>query len=376
MSKLDLGYPLISKITEGSRTLKIFWDDGHCSIYHYMWLRDNSPQSRDSHGHRLHHIHDIPENIHPWSVIVSEDGGLEILWAQAEHRSYFSPGWLRAHCYSSPSQTFRGVKEGGISSAKTELWSGRVMTKQFLNAEIHDVRNNPVHRRDWMESFKRYGIGILKGVGTESQDIEDAISIFGNIRETHWGRKFEIHRSSERPYVGHARKTTMLNEMPYRNPIPELQVFHCLSSGGKGMAYTLVDGYLVSGLLRRKHPGMFSLLSSVPVPFFWADSQHCFFMGRTTIDTNYRGETTGLHVNHRCCGPFHIPWEMMEAYYKAYRTFAEMLSDPSYHFTFILEPGEMLVLENARVLRDSNNYSFQDISRIQGCYASWQEGLG
>ena len=376
MSKLNLGYPLISKITEGSRTLKILWDDGHCSIYHYIWLRDNSPQSRDAHGQRLHHIHDIAEKIHPWSVVVSEDGGLEILWAQAEHRSYFSPGWLRAHCYSRPSQTVQTVKECGISSKKTELWSGRVMTKQILNAEIHEVGNNPVHCRDWMETFKRFGVGILKGVGNNSGDLEHAIEKLGNIRETHWGRTFELNRNLNRPYSDHAPKATMANEMPYRNPMPELQVFHCLSSGGHGAAFTLVDGYLVGGLLRRKHPGMFSLLSSFPVPFFWADSQHCFFMGRMMIDTNFRGETTGLHMNHQCCGPFHVPWEIMEAYYKAYRTFSEMLSDPSYHFNVILEPGEILVMENARVLHDTNNLPSQNLSRLQVCFASWQEGWG
>lgn len=64
MSKLNLSSPSISKITEGSRSLDVIWDDGHSSRFHYVWLRDNSPQSRDANGQRLHEIHKNPQDIH------------------------------------------------------------------------------------------------------------------------------------------------------------------------------------------------------------------------------------------------------------------------------------------------------------------------
>ena len=371
MAKVILTPPSIRRITEGPRSLQIIWDDGHSSRYHYIWLRDNSPQSRDANGQRLHDIHDIPEGIHPWSVELSEEGGLKILWAHGEHRSHYSLAWLRANCYSTHFQTLHSLNDSEPRPIKPELWSGKVVDKPMLTRVLEEVVMNPTRRRDWIESLKRYGVGILRGVGTGSGDINLAVRQFGIIRETHLGRILDVNPvSRDGKNTDNKRTRSVVNEMNYRNPMPKLQVFHCLSAADKGAKCSLVDGYLVSGLLRRKQPGMFLLLSSYPAPFLWVDSQHCFFIGRTVIDTNYRGEPTNMHFNHPSAGPFHVPSEIMESYYKGYRTFANMLNDPSYQFQFTLEPGEVVVFDNSRVLHDRQSFFYQGGLHVQGCYAS------
>ena len=369
MSKLSLSQFSINSVTQELRSLQILWDDGHTSTYHYTWLRDNSPQCRDVHGQRCHDASAIPLDVHPWSVTILDDGGVEILWAQAEHRSHYSATWLRSHCYSTSFQTLASFKGTVIRTSRPELWTGRVVNKDMLAVTFDELMENSRRKRNWLEMLTDFGVAILRGVGTHPGDIEKAASVVGNIGETHGGRIFEIrsdHAGDKRRYPEQTHQVS--TAMPYRDPVPALQSLHCLSSTGSIEECLFVDGYFVSGLLRRKYPGMFLLLSAFPVPFFWADAQHDFFSERPIIATNFRGEVTSIHFNHRASGPFRVPVSLMESYYNAYRTFAALLTDPDHQVRFTLEPGEVVVFDNLRVLQGGLDMRVLQNTQLQGCY--------
>ena len=76
-----------------------------------------------------------------------------------------------------------------------------------------------------------------------------------------------------------------------------------------------------------------------------------------------------VHFNHRASGPFHIPTCLMESYYDAYRMFdCLLLNDPKYQVRFMLEPGEVIVFDNLRVLQGKFGVSDLQDSQLQGCY--------
>ena len=367
MSKLELAPYSISHIIKGTRSLQLTWNDGHVSTYHYIWLRDNSPQSRDAWGQRAHTIHDIYEEIPPWSVKLANEGGLEILWAQAEHRSFYPAKWLRAHCYSDQFHTLYSLSDSEYRRTEAELWSGRVVSKPMVSMSFDEVARHPARCRDWVDLLKRFGIGILKNVGRDVADFDGVVQLLGVPGTTPRGGIFDLNSvNSNEKAPKQNRGSRVSNHMLFRNPMPELQMYHCLSKVGAAGECVLVDGYFVGGLLKRKYPGMFLLLSSYPVPFIWAESGYSMIMERTIIDTNYRGEITNIHFNHRSAGPFHIPSRIMESYYEAYGTFARMLNNPSYQFPFMLEPGEVVALDNRRVLIDLPNLFFQKSPQVRG----------
>ena len=369
MSKVSLSLYSITSVTQGPRSLHIHWDDGHVSTFHYVFLRDNSPQSRDDHGQRFHDASDIQVDVHPWSVKILDDGGLEILWAHAEHRSYYSATWLRSYCYSTPFQTLTSFKGSGTRTSQPELWTGRVVNKHMLTVSFDELMGNSFRKRNWIELLLDFGVSILRGVGTNPIDIEKAVTFLGNIRETHYGRVFDFKLATpSEKEVCPERIRSVNSAMPYCDPVPLWQSLHCLSSKGQEGDCIFVDGYFVSGLLRRKYPGMFLLLSAFPVPFMWFDSQHDLFMERPVITTNFRGEVTSVHFDHRSSGPFHVPKDQMESYYEAYRTFASLLNDPNHQVRFTLEPGEVVVIDNSRILRNSFGLNELRNGQFQGCY--------
>ncbi|MCB0376227.1 MAG: DUF971 domain-containing protein, partial [Sinomicrobium sp.] len=49
--------------------LSLRWDDGYTGKYHYMWLRDNCPQSQElASKQRIVETAGIPSDIHPEHV--------------------------------------------------------------------------------------------------------------------------------------------------------------------------------------------------------------------------------------------------------------------------------------------------------------------
>src|SRR5207249_751925 len=54
---------------------------------------------------------------------------------------------------------------------------------------------------------------------------------------------------------------------PYRDPVPTLQLLHCLIASGEGGDTVLVDGFHAVEQLRRRSPRAFELLADVPVRY-------------------------------------------------------------------------------------------------------------
>ena len=82
-----------------------------------------------------------------------------------------------------------------------------------------------------------------------------------------------------------------------------------------------------------------------------------------------------MRFNNRSAAPFtDVPFARMEAFYAAYRRFAEIVDDPAMAVSFKLEPGEGFLLDNTRVLHARKGYGGAGSRWLQGCYAD-KDGL-
>ena len=102
MAKGDLArYPSrhgIVSIERESRLVRVDWDDGHQSEFHYLWLRDNCFCPRCRHPQTLERTVDLvalPGEIRPAAAIVTQSGALQITWQGDGHVSAYEHGWLK-----------------------------------------------------------------------------------------------------------------------------------------------------------------------------------------------------------------------------------------------------------------------------------------
>ncbi len=163
---------------------------------------------------------------------------------------------------------------------------------------------------------------------------------------------------------------------PYRDPVPTLQILHCLENSVDGGESIVVDGFKVAERLQLENPSGFGLLTRYCARFAYEGAKGIRLRAkRPLIELGPDGELVGIRFNNRSAAAFtDIPYDEMEAFYGAYRRFAELIEDQAMAVTFKLKPGELFIVDNTRVLHARKSFSGSGKRWLQGCYAD-KDGL-
>ncbi|WP_171101584.1 gamma-butyrobetaine dioxygenase [Ruegeria sp. HKCCD7255] len=341
------------------------------SRFHAVWLRDNAldPDTRaPGNGQRLITIGDIPADTHVSAAEVV-DGGLRVTF-QPEGKTVIFPGqWLADHSYDRDAALETGRVAEGITT-----WEQGLTAPSADWAEVHA---NPVAKRTWLAAVAEFGFAKLTGGPTDPGALLKVADLFGYVRETNYGPFFEV-RTEVNPtnlaYTGLGLQAHTDN--PYRDPVPTLQILYCLENSAEGGDSIVVDGFRAAQRLRDQNPSGFALLAGYPARFEYSGSDGvCLRARRPMIELAPDGELIGIRFNNRSSAPFvDVPFDQMEAFYAAYRQFAEIIDDPAMDVAFKLEPGESFIVDNTRVLHARLGYSGSGSRWLQGCYAD-KDGL-
>ena len=105
----------------------------------------------------------------------------------------------------------------------------------------------------------------MTGAPCRPGTVTDVVSLFGFVRETNYGRLFDV-RSEADPinlaYTGLGLQVHTDN--PYRDPVPGLQLLHCLANAAEGGDSVVVDGFKAALTLHAEQPQAFELLTRHP----------------------------------------------------------------------------------------------------------------
>ena len=217
----------------------------------------------------------------------------------------------------------------------------------------------------------------FRDVGTQPGALHKIVALFGYVRETNYGRHFEV-RTEVNPvnlaYTGLGLQAHTDN--PYRDPVPTLQVLACLENSATGGENMVVDGFACALRLREENPRWFDLLARHSARFEYAGSAGVRLQSRRPmIELGPEDQLVAIRFNARSIAPVtDVPFDDMEEYYAAYRRFSEIIDDPAQEVTFKLGPGEAFIVDNTRVLHARKGYSGEGHRWLQGCYAD-KDGL-
>jgi gamma-butyrobetaine dioxygenase len=230
---------------------------------------------------------------------------------------------------------------------------------------------------DWLAGVRRFGFAVLDAVPTTPGALCDVAERFGYVRETNYRRWFEVRAEVNPNNLAYTNLGLQAHtDNPYRDPVPTLQLLACLENTVEGGDSIVVDGFRAAERLRDESPDGFDLLTRYCARFEYAGSQGVRLRSRRPmIELSPDGELLAIRFNNRSTAPLRdIPFEHMEAYYAAYRRFAELIEDPSMEVTFKLRPGELFIVDNTRVLHARKAFSGSGKRWLQGCYAD-KDGL-
>ena len=361
-----------AEVTGGGGVVATKWSDGEVRRFHAIWLRDNAldPETRyQGNGQRLVTLSDIPSETLIASAATAE-GGLDVTFAPDRKTTRFPAEWLLSNAYD---RSDRRAAPGWLAPKRT-TWDGGLAAPTFAFA---DVAGDPASRRDWLAAIREFGFAKLTGGAAADGALFDVIDLFGYVRETNYGRHFEV-RSEIKPtnlaFTGLGLQAHTDN--PYRDPAPTLQLLYCIENAAAGGDSMVVDGFRAAERLRAEDRGAFDLLSGHCARFVYQGEKGVNLEARRPmIDLAPDGELVGVRFNNRSAAPItDVPFEAMDAYYAAYRRFAEIIDAPDMAVAFKLEPGESFIVDNTRVLHARKGFSGAGSRWLQGAYAD-KDGL-
>lgn len=348
-----------AEIVDGGRGLHLAWADGLERRCHAAWLRDNSPAPDNSDprtGQRFFDIARLEGEILLRRARLTEDGHLEVLLAPDGHSTRFTADWLRRGYRTAPRHQPR-------------LW-GSEAGGQLPSAALPRLQADRRALYDWLVGLADWGVARLTEVPCAPGAGEAVIRLFGYVRETNYGRVFDVVSQlnpNNLAFTGLA--LGLHSDNPYREPVPGLQLLHCLSSDAEGGESLLRDGFQAAETLRRRSPEHFALLTSHEVPFRFADAETELVARARLIETDSKGSLRAVRYNNRSAAAFDLPYEIMGPYYDAYRAFGRLLQDPAEQVSFRMVPGEAFIVDNHRVLHGRGAFSGSGRRHLQGWYA-------
>jgi len=356
--------------------------DGRLLRFPAVWLRDNCPCPDCVAPGTTQKIKDITDM--PNGVAITHAGrahdSVTVTFAPDQHRATFPRSWLAAHAPRGGGYSDNSKKRGGDSGDRVEdakdLWLAADLgpeTGRFPAADWQRYLGEPAERVRTLQAVLRLGFVLLRKVPPEPGMVLDVASSFGFVRETNYGRLFDVRVE---PAPGNLAFTSGAirphTDNPYRDPVPTVQLLHCLRAAGQGGDTGLVDGFAAAAALRAADHASLGTLAATAVPFVYADKATELRAWQPLIELSPRGRVRGVRFNNRSMGPLPGSYAEITAFYAAYRRWADLLGEPGRQLNLRLAPGDCLVFDNTRVLHARTAFSLSAGSpgrHLQGCYA-------
>ena len=344
--------------------------DRHVLRFPAVWLRDNCPCAEcldPASGQKLKDITELPEDV---AVSAAEDAGESVVvtFAPDGHRSVFSRSWLAAHALDG--HDANGHDGDGRTEDDKELWLPADLDRRLPEASWPGYLGEPADRASALDAVLRWGFVLLHDVPAEPGMVLEVAASFGFVRETNYGRLFDV-RVEPRPgnLAFTSRRILPHTDNPYRDPVPTVQLLHCLHAADDGGQTGLVDGFAAAAQLRATDRETFDLIAGTPVPFGYKDKSTELRASQPLIQLSPRGRIRGVRFNNRSAQPLRRPYPEVVAFYTAYRRWAELLARPERQLNLRLAPGDCLIFDNTRVLHARTAFSVTGGRHLQGCYA-------
>jgi gamma-butyrobetaine dioxygenase len=346
-------------VADASLGLAVLGPDGTRVPIHPLWLRERSTAAGaldPKTGQRLYN----PSALDPALAVVTVEP------AGAAWHLRFSDGHAATYSTASILED-AALRSGNDGTPSRERWDATLdpLPKFEWDEQASDADLLPA-----LETFLRLGFVIFRQVPPRHLALLDVARRFGFPRETNFGTLFDVRSvpdASDLAYTSLPLEPHTDN--PYRDPVPGIQLLHCLINGTEGGLSTLVDGRAVADALADEDPAAFDILAETEVRFRYADRTTELVAWAPLIERGSDGRTRSLHVSSRLDFVPLLPASELDRFYAARRKLDSMLKAPAFELRFRLDPGDLLMFDNGSCLHGRTGFSTAQGERhLQGCY--------
>mmetsp|Transcript_88660 Transcript_88660/g.271437 ORF Transcript_88660/g.271437 Transcript_88660/m.271437 type:complete len:489 (-) Transcript_88660:188-1654(-) len=386
-----LGAPTaVASVHASGRSVDVYFEDGAAFRFHAIWLRD---ACRDA----AHVSQAAGERLLPASAVVAgcrfdlrasaakldAEGKVRVEWDDALSRdSIFDPAFLRTYAgaiakplegqstaaevdveWLRPYSGYPGVRAPRAEDQR--LWAGS--GDDFERFDFGSLAD-PAANLEMMRALLRDGAIVVQ----DMPDVADASALI-RFTDEHAGSlqkdpardeaNWKITKRENAQSISYNADLRLNNHtdqsIPSHGAVGLLLAVHYVD--GRGFN-TLADGFACGEALRQRNPQAFKLLSTHCV-----DAERDYIASRMDADQNHTnsllistkypvlqtddaGQLWRVQYNEVFRTPSTLPYDVFPEWYEAFREYVDILHSAEFERTVEMKKGELLLLQNWRVL--------------------------
>jgi gamma-butyrobetaine dioxygenase len=267
-------------------------------------------------------------------------------------------------------------KDTVIKSITKIKWDSTL--DKIKNFEYRDNFFESKEMYDLLVSFYQYGFVIIKNIPTNNNFIVKFANSIGSVRRTNFGEYFDVKSKPDPNDLAYTSlRLSPHTDNPYRNPVPCIQLLHCIESEVSGGLSTLVDGFTVTEDLKNYNPEFYKILSEVKVRFKFIDKEVVLEDWSELIKLNDDKTFKQVRFSPRLDYVPILEKDKLDLYYRARKKLSEMYNSKKYRIEFKLKPKDLMMMDNYRLLHGRTSYETKEGNRyLQGCYIDYDSTEG
>ena len=268
------------------------------------------------------------------------------------------------------------IKDNIANSIKRIKWDSSL--KNIKNFDYVENMFETKEMYNLLISFYEYGFVIIKKVPTKNNFLVKFANLIGSVRRTNFGEHFNV-RSKPNPndLAYTSLNLTPHTDNPYRNPVPCIQILHCIENEVSGGLSTLVDGFTVTENLKKEFPKFYEILTKIKVRFKFIDKNVILEDWSELIKLNNKKEFKQVRFSPRLDYVPMLEKDKLDKYYKSRKKLSDMYNSEKNRIEFKLESKDLIMMDNHRVLHGRTKYDPKEGNRfLQGCYIDFDSTEG
>ena len=352
---------------ELSKNKVFFEDNGSKKEIHPFWLRERvNGESFVDKGtqQRLFDPTELNENIEIKDLNLSDEF-LEVS---------FNDGVKTKLTIQSIIKEFSNIND--LKFIQKIKWDSSL--NDFNNYEFNENIFEERKMYEALINFYKFGFVIFKKVPTKNNFIVEFANSIGSIRRTNFGEFFNV---KSKPNPNDLAYTSLAlaphTDNPYRNPVPCIQILHCIENEVNGGYSTLVDGFTVTEKLKNDYPDYYKILTEIKVRYQFIDQDVFLEDWAEMIKLDENQNFKQVRFSPRLDFVPLMDKEKLDLYYAARNKISELYNSDKYRLEFKLVPGDLLMMDNYRLLHGRTSYDANEGNRfLQGCYIDYDSTEG
>lgn len=227
-------------------------------------------------------------------------------------------------------------------------------------------------RLAWLDDIARFGVAVVSEVPPTVDGLSAVAGSIGIMEANNYGVDWSIvtERGAQNP-VDSEIALRVHTDLPYRRQPPGLQLLLAAAQAATGGDTKLVDGHALAEHLRAEEPHTWRTLTTVDRTFAWIRPDQRYVGGGPIIGTD-RGDP--VIIRHAPDLILPLREGDADAADAAHARFVELAASAAFEYRIRLDEGDLLVLDNHRVLHGRTSVDASSGDRVLlGCYLAADE---